>query len=160
MRQPLAAACLAAFTAVMVAAAAAAAAPVSGTFSIDGTAYAIGDVSAQALPSRGPDDPAWQLVFSEQPHEHTAAGRERALDGDHGVAFVVEVLPSGEGHLFVLYQREPGATSAYPSSFPWPAVSGFAADGSSVRGKLANNPDFPYQQIRFELTFAAPVLGR
>ena len=129
------------------------AAKVTGTFSRGGQEIAITDVSAHRMAVDEADDPAWELVFSERPHEHSAAGREAALDGEHGLAFTVEVLENGEGHLFVLYAREPGATSAYPSSFPWPAVSGFSVSDGDVKGRVANNADFPYEDMRFDLAF-------
>ena len=138
-------------------AASAASAPVTGTFSAGAEPFEIRDVSAERLAGEA-DDPAWRLVFSEQPHEHSAAGCERALDGEHGLAFTVERLASGEGHLFVLYRREPGATSAYPSSFPWPQVTDFAADGKRVRGRVRNNADFPFGGMTLDLRFDAPIV--
>ena len=132
--------------------------PVAGTFSAGAESFTIRDVSAERLAPGGADDPAWRLVFSEQPHEHSAAGRERALDGEHGLAFTVELLASGEGHLFVLYRREPGATTAYPSSFPWPQVTDFAADGERARGRVRNNADFPFGEMTFDLRFDAPIV--
>ena len=138
--------------------AASASAPVTGTFSAGAEPVEIRDVSAERLAGEA-DDPAWRLVFSEQPHEHSAAGRERALDGEHGLAFTVELLASGEGHLFVLYRREPGATSAFPSSFPWPQVTDFAADGKRVRGRVRNNADFPFGGMTLDLRFGAPIVA-
>lgn len=137
---------------------AAAGAPVQGTFSAGAESFELRDVSAERLAGEA-DDPAWRLVFSEQPHEHSAAGRERALDGEHGLAFTVELLASGEGHLFVLYRREPGTTSTFPSSFPWPQVTDFAADGKRVRGRVRNNADFPFGGMTFDLRFDAPILA-
>ena len=145
--------------ALAVMASAAAAAPVTGKMSIGGRAIAIRDVSAVRLTGGGEGDPAWQLVFSEQPHDHTAEGQARALDGKHGQGFAVEVLANGEGHLFVLYVPGPDGTGAYPSSFPWPQVSGFAARDGRVRGTLRNNPDFPYKDIVFDLAFDAPIVN-
>lgn len=126
---------------------------VTGTFSRGGQEITITDVSAHRMEVDEDSDPAWELVFSEHPHDHSAAGREAALDGEHGLAFTVEVTENGEGHLFVLYAREPGATSAYPSSFPWPAVSGFSVHDGDVVGRVANNADFPYEDMRFDLAF-------
>ena len=139
-------------------AAAAAGGTVEGTFAAGAEPFEIRDVSAERLAGEG-DDPAWRLVFSEQPHEHSAAGRERALDGEQGLAFAVEVLASGEGHNFVLYRREPGATSAFPSSFPWPHVTDFAAGGERVRGRVRNNADFPFGGMTFDLRFDAPIVA-
>ena len=142
------------------AAAATAANPaVSGSFSREGRETVITDVSVERLDPSGADEPAWRLVFSEQPHEHSPAGRARALDGEHGLAFTVEVLASGEGHLFVLYAREPGATSAYPSSFPWPTVGGFSTDAGIVSGLVSHNRDFPFGGMVFDLEFSAPSSG-
>jgi hypothetical protein len=126
---------------------------VTGKFSRGGQEIAITDVSAHRMPVDDATDPAWELVFSERPHEHSAAGREAALAGEHGLAFTVEVLEDGEGHSFVLYAREPGATSAYPSSSPWPAVSGFSVHDGDVKGRVANNADFPFQGLVFDLAF-------
>ena len=131
---------------------------VEGKFSAGDESFTIRDVSAERLAGEA-DEPAWLLVFSEQPHEHSAAGRERALDGEHGLAFAVEVLASGEGHNFVLYRREPGATSAFPSSFPWPQVTDFAADADRVRGRVRNNADFPFGGMTFDLRFDAPIVA-
>ena len=148
------------FVATAAAAAFAADSPagrVTGSFTRGGKPVAITDVSIRGMHADEPDEPVWELVFSERPHEHSEAGREAALDGDHGLAFTVEVLENGEGHLFVLYAREPGATSAYPSSFPWPALTGFTMNDGDAKGKLANNADFPYEDMRFELTFDTSV---
>lgn len=138
-------------------AAAASGGPVAGTFSAGAESFTIRDVSAERLAGEA-DDPAWRLVFSEQPHEHSAAGRERALDGEHGLAFTVELLASGEGHLFVLYRPEPGTTHTYPSSFPWPQVTDYAAEGERVRGRVRNNADFPFGEMTFDLRFDAPIV--
>ena len=134
------------------------AAPVTGTMTVGGRAIEITDVSAVAM-TGGADDPAWQLVFSEQEHSHDVEGQKRALRGEHGLAFAVEVLASGEGHNFVIYQLEPDGMGPYPSSFPWPQVSGFNAGEGRLRGTLSNNPDFPYQDIVFALDFDAPIVS-